>query len=530
MIAFPHRPAAVLVAALLSACVHSAAAQERADQVYAGTLRGTALILTPTGSGTGWVIDLDQGLLVTNEHVVASHAQVDVIFPIMGKDGRPVAEPAHYAKNAPRLVADVIDADARRDLAVIRLREKPPAGTVALKLAGKEPGPAERLHSIGNPSASGALWVYSAGSVRQVYRKEWRFATGPLRTARVIETQSPINPGDSGGPVVNDDGALVAVVSGRQPDATLVSWCISAEEVKGYLEEARPLVEPKTAALFHRRGVRTLERGLAARAVEDLSAALRLEPESADVLADRAMAHRVRKDHDLALDDIAEALKLNPRHPGAHNIRGCIHTDRGDNDEALKDFRRAIQLDPRIAMFHANRADAHANKGEVEPAIRSYDEALRLAPETADWHYRRGQMLEILGEGRRAEEDYVRAVQLDPAFRDRLTLHKTRVLQVVNKTGQKIIVHLRYEAQTADGKFAWLPGEESLTWEFAPGETAVLVHEGKPVQARRMRIWADGPDSKTVWNSAKDRDTWTAPVAGYRGGAKPDLFTFTFNP
>lgn len=526
----PIRKAAILTVALLATCVNSTAAQGRAEQIYASTLRGTALVLTPGGSGTAWVIDLDQGLLVTNEHVVTSHAQVDVYFPLMNDDGKPVAESARYGKHATRYVADVIDADAIRDLAVIRLKEKPPAGVLALKLAAKEPGPAERLHSIGNPSASGALWVYSAGSVRQVYRKDFRYATGPLRTARVVETQSPINAGDSGGPVVNNAGELVAVVSGRQAEAALLSWCISVEEVKAYLQETRPLVEPKTALVFHRRGQRTLQRGAPVRAIEDLSAAHRLDPKSADILTDRAMAYRVRKDYDLALDDLAEAFKLDPRHPGAHNVRGCIHTDHGENDEALKDFRRAIQLDPGVAQFHANRAQAHINKGEMEPAIRSLDEALRLSPGVGDWHYRRGIAHEQTGDMQKAEEDYVRATQIDPALRERLTLHKTRVLQVANRTGQTIVVYLRYEGQTADGKLAWLPGEGTLAWELTPGENVTLVHESKPIMARRMRIWAENTESKTVWNTARDRDTWTAPAAGYRGAAKPELFTFTFNP
>jgi tetratricopeptide (TPR) repeat protein len=330
--------------------------------------------------------------------------------------------------------------------------------------------------------------------------------------------------------VVNDAGEVVAVVSGRQPDAALVSWCIAVDEVKVYMEETRPLVEPKTAAAFHLRGQRTLQRGQPMRAIEDLSAAHRLDSKSADILADRALAYRVRKDYDLALDDLAEAFKLNPRHPGAFNVRGCIRTDHNENDEALKDFRRAIQLDPNVALFHANRAQAHANKGELEPAIRSLDEALRLSPGVADWHYRRGVAHEQFGDVRKAEEDYVRAIQIDPVYRERLTLHKTRVLQVANKTGQKIVVYLRYEGQTAEGKFVWLPGEGSIAWELIPGETVILAHEGKAILARRIRIWAENSESKTVWHTAKDRDTWTAPANGYRGGAKPELFTFTFNP
>ncbi|HEY8505705.1 MAG TPA: trypsin-like peptidase domain-containing protein, partial [Gemmataceae bacterium] len=359
MIRNVHCIRAAVAVTLLAAFVGRVRAQEGAEDLYARTLGGTALILTPTGSGTGWVFDLEKGLLVTNDHVVGPHAEVDVVFPARGPDGKPVAELAYYQRNAVRARAEVIDADGPRDLAVVRLRERPPAGVTALRLAAADPRPAERVHSIGNPSLSGALWVYSTGTVRQVYHKDWRYASGPVRSARVIETQSPINPGDSGGPVVNDAGEVVGVVSGRQPEASLVSWCIAGAEVRAYLEEAQELIEPKTASAFRRRGLRALQRGAAARAVEDLSAAHRLDPESADVLAERAAAFRVRGDFDLALDDVAEALRLDPRHAGAHNVRGCIQTDRNETDAALAEFRVAIRLDPRVGLFHANRAQAH---------------------------------------------------------------------------------------------------------------------------------------------------------------------------
>src|SRR5262245_42372522 len=104
--------------ALLAVCTSPIRADEAAD-LYARTLRGTALILTPNGSGTGWVIDLEQGLLVTNEHVVGKHEQVLVVFPVNGKDGKPVAEFAHYARGKPGVGADVVDVDTRRDLAIV---------------------------------------------------------------------------------------------------------------------------------------------------------------------------------------------------------------------------------------------------------------------------------------------------------------------------------------------------------------------------------------------------------------------------
>src|SRR5262245_28890807 len=155
---------ALLTVALLTVCVGQSPAEER----YVRTLRGTALILTPTGTGTGWVIDLDKGILVTNEHVVTTHEQVEVIFPAYDKDGRPVAERSHYQRHGQRFAAEVIDADGQRDLAIIRLKERPSDGIAVVKLAEREPRPGDRVHSIGNPDASDALWVYSAGTVRQV--------------------------------------------------------------------------------------------------------------------------------------------------------------------------------------------------------------------------------------------------------------------------------------------------------------------------------------------------------------------------
>jgi tetratricopeptide (TPR) repeat protein len=521
---------AVVALILLATTAASTRAQAPPDDIYARTLRGTALILTPSGSGTGWVVDLDQRLLITNDHVVGKHEKVVVVFPVRGANGRPIAEIGFYSQGARGIVGEVVDIDAVHDLALIRLSAPAPEGVTALKLADSEPQPSERLHSIGNPSSSGALWVYSEGTVRQVYLKEWRYATGPPRKARVVETQSPINPGDSGGPVVNDAGELVAVVSGRQNDASLMGWCIAAGEVRSFVDEAVPLLEPKTADAFRRRGMRALNRGVVGKALDDLNEANQLNPKSAQILVDRAQIHRARKDYELAVDDCNEALKINPKHAGAINVRGCVAADRGQYDEALKDFRRAIQLAPKVANIHANRALAHSRKGQLDQAILSYDEALRLSPGVAEWHYRRGLVLEQEGNTERAEQDYRQALQADPAYRDQVIPHRTRTVQVVNKTGQKLKVSVRFETETADGGLTWFPNEGAVEWEIPVGETATLLYQGKPILARRMRIWAEGVGTKTVWHGAKNQDTWTAPAKGYRGGEQPAMFTYTFNP
>jgi S1-C subfamily serine protease len=107
-----------------------------------------------------------------------------------------------------------------------------------LGLALESAKPGQCVHSIGNPSSSDALWVYTRGEVRQVYHRTFRVDGNFTIRARVVETQSPVNEGDSGGPVVNDRGELVAVVQStfNTNKVHLISVFIDVSEVRLLLQ------------------------------------------------------------------------------------------------------------------------------------------------------------------------------------------------------------------------------------------------------------------------------------------------------
>jgi hypothetical protein len=112
--------------------------------------------------------------------------------------------------------------------------DKLPEGAEPAKLAANSPTPGDAVESIGNPGSSDALWVYTSGTVRSVYRKQFRTGAGDHEFT-VVETQSPINTGDSGGPVVNSAGELVAIAQAIAPNARLVSYAVDITEVKGFM-------------------------------------------------------------------------------------------------------------------------------------------------------------------------------------------------------------------------------------------------------------------------------------------------------
>jgi S1-C subfamily serine protease len=242
----------VCAAMLIVSCASTAFGQsESGEKIYQRTLRGTTWILgirnEGVASGTGALIDAKHKWVITNYHVAGEANKIVVFFPRF-RDGKLIAERSEYQdlfRRGSGIPAKVIARDQRRDLLLLEL-ESVPHGAESIHLARQSPSPGQRVHSVGNPGRSGALWLYTQGTVRQVYEKRWRVRDGNSTmeiTARVVETQSPTNPGDSGGPLVNDQGDLVGVTQGMAVDASLLSLFIDVSEVKAFLAHNKLLAK-----------------------------------------------------------------------------------------------------------------------------------------------------------------------------------------------------------------------------------------------------------------------------------------------
>lgn len=150
----------------------------------------------PAGSGSGFVFSSD-GLVFTNAHVIAKAGIIRVTL----LDGS-------------ELEASIVGKDADTDIAILKVYGN--GYSVAALGDSQQLQIGQFLIAIGNPL--GYQHSVSTGVLSGMGRT-LRTAGGQV-IENVLQTDAPLNPGNSGGPLINTDGEVVgintAIIGGAQ--------------------------------------------------------------------------------------------------------------------------------------------------------------------------------------------------------------------------------------------------------------------------------------------------------------------------
>jgi serine protease Do len=157
-----------------------------------------AVLTRQEGIGSGVVIDAD-GYIVTNAHVVAGARRITVQLAPRSTSPTPGAE---TRTEGDRLEAELVGIDRPTDLALLRV---PRMGLEALTLGDSDQlRQGQLVLAFGSPLGLGN--TVTMGIVSAVARQ-----LSLDDPAVYVQTDAPVNPGNSGGPLVDSSGQVVGI-------------------------------------------------------------------------------------------------------------------------------------------------------------------------------------------------------------------------------------------------------------------------------------------------------------------------------
>ena len=174
------------------------AAMGSISELYEACCPYTVAIETNAGSiGSGFFVT-ENGYVVTNQHVISNASSVMV-----------------YTSDGQKYSADIIGSDSELDIAVLKVNGKNGQKFhVAVVADSDKVKTGDSIIVIGTPERLDLAWSLTTGYVS--YAKRQSNMSGTMQT--YIQISAGVNPGNSGGPLINSKGEVIGIIQARVKD------------------------------------------------------------------------------------------------------------------------------------------------------------------------------------------------------------------------------------------------------------------------------------------------------------------------
>ncbi|HQP37371.1 MAG TPA: serine protease [Polyangiaceae bacterium] len=237
---------------------------------YKSISPATVVMKAKDGFGTGVIVD-KSGLVLTNYHVVAHGMKKDFTIEVKLNLGKP-SKTGGMDLDEKNYEAVVVKADRVRDMALVRIKDAPKDLPVA-KISKADPAPGMPVAAIGH-AGIGMLWAMKTCHVSAVgeparnsiiaakdcsapsetsgmsdddlrrlkeqcenTKKEAQKAISNMLEGLFVQSDCRVAPGDSGGPLITDQGELVGInqsISADRGTGSGTSYHVHVAEIREF--------------------------------------------------------------------------------------------------------------------------------------------------------------------------------------------------------------------------------------------------------------------------------------------------------
>lgn len=338
-------------------------------------------IESETGAGSGFVVSTEPFLdVLTNHHVMGDERHFSVYFFL----------PTGNADETRKV--EIEDARAffafpRLDFGFIRMNNADPR--VAEVKAAVKPIPSgdsrgirvgERVVVIGSPGAG--LTVLGNSVSDGILSGKNRHIKG----LPYFQTTAPVNPGNSGGPLLNIRGEVIGIVTAKNPFADNIAFALPIYMTnQKYYDFYMPEKAAGAAVELLAEGTRHLDAKRYDQARAAFAKAAEASPGRAKPLIRQADAAVRDGDHTAAMRLYEDALQV-------EGIRyddlmfcildlGRLYGHKGDHAKAIEVFNRGLERDPTHADLNRNIGVAYASIWRRQRALAHWMISLWVEPD-----------------------------------------------------------------------------------------------------------------------------------------------------
>ena len=205
-----------------------------AKQIYKNYSKSVFFLLNTEGEGivgTGFLVD-KSGLVLSNWHVTDGAKQMFVwTLPEEG-----ALDAQILFKEINPYYGQVVAENKLEDLALIKVSGLP-SSIIPVELgSNQEVDIGDNVYAIGHPKS--LPWTFSSGMVSQIREKhKWMYVDKSEHQATVIQMQTPISTGNSGGPLFTSEGKVIGVNTLMQGEGQNLNFAVAVDHVKKFIKE-----------------------------------------------------------------------------------------------------------------------------------------------------------------------------------------------------------------------------------------------------------------------------------------------------